>query len=65
MNYYIETYQNGYQILGSDFTKIVKGCKSIIKLQNAIKLHKNSLESLKSIKPYLCNGYEIKVIPFN
>lgn len=64
MNYYIETYQNGKQLLGSDFTKIVRDCKTSRKLNNAIKLHTFSIESLKSIKPYLNNGYEVKAVKF-
>lgn len=46
MNYYIETYQDGKQLLGSDFTKIVRNCKSRVKLNNAIKTHENSLNAL-------------------
>jgi hypothetical protein len=64
MNYYIETYQNGTQLLGSDFTKIVRNCKSNLKLQNAINKHISSLNSLMKIKPYLKNGYTLKTIKF-
>jgi len=66
MNYYIETYQNGVQLLGSDYTKIVKDCKSKVKLNNAVRFHKANLASLAvNIHPSLNNGYELKVVPFN
>jgi len=61
MNYYITTYQNEKQLLGSDFTKIVKNCKTERKLTNAINLHKQTLRALLNIKPFLENGYTIKV----
>lgn len=64
MNYYIETYQDGKQLLGSDFTKIVKDCKTDRKLKNAVKAHKLHLELLKGIKPFLNNGYEVKTVSF-
>lgn len=46
MNYYIQTYQNGRQLLGSDFTTLVRDCKTNRKLNNAINRHKKHLESL-------------------
>lgn len=64
MNYYIETYQNGRQLLGSDFTRIVRNCKTDRKLNNAIKAHKNHLQSLTTINPYLNKGYELKTVKF-
>lgn len=64
MNYYIETYQNDTQLLGSDFTKIVKNCKSAKKLNNAIQSHRAYLTALSDIKPFLKNGYKIKFKPF-
>jgi hypothetical protein len=64
MNYYIETYQDGRQLLGSDFTKIVRNCKTDRKLNNAIKAHKQHLQSLVSINPFLSNGYELKTVKF-
>lgn len=64
MNYYITTYQNDQQLLGSDFTKIVKNCKSEKKLVNAVNLHKQTLRTLLNIKPFLANGYTIKIHKF-
>ncbi len=64
MNYYIETYQDGKQLLGSDFTKTVRNCKSERKLKNAIETHKQTIESLKAIKPFLNKGYELKTVSF-
>lgn len=64
MNYYIETYQNGKQLLGSDFTTIVRDCKTNRKLNNAIKSHYERLESLRTIKPFLNNGFYIKTVNF-
>jgi outer membrane phospholipase A len=64
MNYYIKTYQNEKQLLGSDFTKIVKNCKNETKLINAINLHKSTLRTLLNIKSFLENGYTIKVQKF-
>ena len=64
MNYYITTYQNEKQLLGSDFTKIVRNCKSETKLVNAINLHKQTLRTLLNIKPFLNNGYTIKINKF-
>ena len=61
MNYYIETYQDGKQLLGSDFTTIVKNAGKI-KLQNAIKRHDQRLKSLSSLKTSLLKGYEIRVV---
>jgi hypothetical protein len=61
MNYYITTYQNGQRLLGSDFTKIVRNCKSEKKLVNAVNLHKQTLRALLNIKPFLDNGYTIKI----
>ena len=61
MYYCITTYQNEKQLLGSDFTKIVKNCKSKNKLINEINLHKQTLKTLLNIKPFLNNGYTIKV----
>lgn len=64
MNYYIETYQNGTRLIGSDFTKIVRNCKSNKKLNNAIESHKIYLVALSNIKPFLKSGYQIKTNPF-
>lgn len=61
MNYAITTYQNGKQLLGTDFTKIVKNCKSPVKLNNALRQHKDNLKRLENIKPYLVNGYTILI----
>lgn len=62
MNYCITTYQNEKQLLGSDFTKIVKNCKTKKKLINAVNLHKSTLRTLLNIKPFLENGYTIKIV---
>lgn len=64
MNYYIETYHNGRQLLGSDFTKIVRNCKTNRKLNNAIAAHKKHLQSLVATKPYLNEGYDLKTVKF-
>lgn len=64
MNYYITTYQKDQQLLGSDFTKIVKNCRSEKKLINAVNLHKQTLRALLNIKPFLENGYTIKIQKF-
>lgn len=64
MNYFIETYQDGKQLLGSDFTSIVRDCKTGRKLKNAIARHHRRVKALISIKPFLLNGYEIKTAKF-
>lgn len=61
--YILETHQNGKQLLGSDYSRIVRDCKSTVKLNNAVNLLGESLESLKSIKPFLNDGYQIIVKP--
>lgn len=63
MNYYIETWQNGIQLLGSDYTKIVRNCRSKKKLNNAIDSHKTYLKTLASLKPNLID-LTIKTTPF-
>lgn len=59
MTTYIETFQDGKKLLGSDFTVIVRNATPR-KIANA----KNNLESylkrLVNIKPYLSAGWEIK-----
>lgn len=62
MTYFIETYQNGKPLLGSDFTTIVKNCRGDIKLKNAIIRHNNRLISLSNIKPFLLNKYSLKIV---
>ena len=62
MNYYIETYQDGKQLLGSDFTTIVRDCKTGRKLDNAVKRHTCKLNNLKAIRPFLNAGYDVKIL---
>lgn len=61
--YYVETWIDGKQSLGSDYTRIVHNCKSTTKLKNAINNLTNYLEMLKSIHPHITD-YVLKVIPF-
>ncbi len=62
MIHYIETFDNeGRQLLGSDFTTIVRDAKTQKKVANAIKRHRLRVENLKTIKPSLNNGYSIQV----
>lgn len=53
---YIETWVNGVQKLGSDFTSVYRDLITQRKLDNAIKKHIKKLESLKSIHPDLLKG---------
>ena len=53
MNYSIQTWQDGKQLLGSDYSSFVKDAKSKVKLENAISAKVNTLRSLVSINPYL------------
>lgn len=65
-NYYIKTIDNnGKQLLGSMFTKIVINCSySGKKFNNAVKQHIANIESLKGIKPFLNNGYSLEFEAF-
>ena len=65
-NYYIKTYDSeGKQLLGTDFTTIVKSCSySGKKFNNALKQHNAKLESLKSIKPFLNDGWALEYEKF-
>lgn len=64
MNYYIETYQDGKQLLGSDFTTIVRDAKTGRKLRNRIKSHIARMYSLRAIKSHLNKPYSILVRDF-
>ena len=61
MNYLITTYQDNERVLGTDFSKIVKNCKTEKKLINAVNLHKQTIRTLMTIKPFLNNQYTIKI----
>lgn len=53
---YIETYLNGEQLIGSDFTRVLPLGLNKIALNNRLINFKKHVESLKIIKPFLKNG---------
>ena len=53
---YIETYLDGAQLLGSDFTRVLPLGLGKIALNNRLTSVKQHVESLKRIKPFLNNG---------
>lgn len=57
---YIETYVNGVQRLGSDFTSVRRELTTQRKLDNAIKAHVKKLDNLSAIYPDLKGNYQIK-----
>ena len=61
-NWYIETYDHeNNQLLGSDFTTIVRNCSySGKKWKNAIENHNKKLENLKEIHPILKLGWTLE-----
>jgi hypothetical protein len=65
-NYYLETYINGKNILGSDYTKVLKSINSKA-LNNAVKIQTNILKGLENIKPYIkdSNSIMLKVVDSN
>lgn len=65
-NYYLETYINGKNILGSDYTKVLKSINSKA-LNNTVKIQTNILKGLENIKPYIkdSNSIVLKVIDSN
>ncbi len=64
MKHFITVYQNGKQLLGSDFTIVVNSDKCYLgatKIRNEFRNMQNRIEKLKVIKPYLNSGkIEIK-----
>lgn len=57
--HYITLYQNGKQLLGSDFTIVVNSNTSYLganTIRKYFKQMENRIESLKNIKPYLNEG---------
>jgi len=57
---FIETYANGVQLLGSDFSSVCRNIDTQRKLNNAINRHLVKLNSLKGIHPVLKGNFEIK-----
>lgn len=53
---YIETYLDGVQLLGSDFTRVLPLGLGKVALNNRLISVKNHVESLKGIKPFLNKG---------
>lgn len=53
---YIETYLDGQQLLGSDFTRVLPLGLGKIALNNRLTSVKQHVEGLKGIKPFLNNG---------
>jgi hypothetical protein len=59
MKHYIETHQNGKQLLGSDFTLVFNDFRAYpgaTIVRNRIAQLEKRIESLKPIKPYLNTG---------
>ena len=57
--HYITLYQNGKQLLGSDFTIIINSNLNYLgasTIRKYFKQMENRIESLKTIKPFLNNG---------
>jgi hypothetical protein len=68
MTYYIETYQNSTQLLGSDFTTVVRNVhtgENGRKMLNAKIMHADKLRRLKNIHPSLSKGYHIEITKTN
>jgi hypothetical protein len=62
MKKYIETYHNGKQLLGSDFTLVINNNLGAKAIKNRIEQMGKRIELLKNIKPFLKSGtIEIKV----
>lgn len=62
MRKYIETWHNGSQLLGSDYTIVINSNLGKKAVQNRINQLVKRIEQLKSIKPFLKIGtIEIKV----
>jgi hypothetical protein len=57
---FIETWQDGVQLLGSDMTSICKDITTKKKLDNAIKSHVERLKQHTSIHPNLSRNYQLK-----
>ena len=57
---FIQTFQNGAQLLGSDMTTVVHNCDTARKLGNAINRHIKRLQLLEDIHPNLKSNYTIK-----
>jgi hypothetical protein len=53
---YIETYLNGSQLIGSDFTRVLPLGLGKIALNNRMTSHKQHVSNLFKIKPYLTKG---------
>lgn len=62
---YFETYINGVQYLGTDFTSIFHDLNTQVKINNAIKKHVKKLDSLKNIHPCLNGNYQVKYHSIN
>lgn len=61
MDYILETFIDGKQQLGSDFSRIVRDVRSNRKIDNAKRALVDSLFKLKKIKPYMIGAtIEIK-----
>lgn len=56
---YFETWQNGQQRLGTDFSNVFYNLDTERKLKNALKKHINRIEALRSIYKNL-NNYVVK-----
>lgn len=62
MKKYIETWHNGKQLLGSDFTLVINNNLGATAIKNRIEQMEKRIELLKNIKPFLKVGtIEIKV----
>ena len=63
---YIQTYQNGKQLLGSDSSRILPVGAGKQKILNTVRELEKSLSTLTNIKPSLKNGgLEIRVVDGN
>lgn len=61
--YYIQTFQNGKQLLGSGSSRVLNPPVGNLKIKNAVSNLEASLQDLVGIKPYLKNGdVEIRVV---
>lgn len=59
MKHYITVYQNGKQLLGSDFTIVINSNKPYLgatKIRNEFRNMQNRIDNLKAIKPFLNSG---------
>lgn len=57
---FIETYVDGIQKLGSDFTSVCHNLNTTKRLDNAIKKHIDRMNLLKIVHPELKGNYQIK-----